>query len=447
MLNKSFSVNTYNKIKDFKKIISVDSDKSISIRSLLIASISHNISEIHNILESEDVFSTIKCLKKLGIVIKRVKPKNYLVHGKGLGSFFIKKNSVLDCGNSGTLARLLIGILATTPNIETVIKGDKSLNNRNMSKIIELMKLFGADFLPKKRVNFPLKLISSNMPVGIKYEAGVSAQLKSSVMLAALNSYGETHILEKSKSRNHTENILLKNSNVIRVKNNIIKISGKGTLNSINITVPADPSSAAFFVALTLLKENSFLKIKGVMLNPRRVGFYKLLKKSGAKIIFKNIKKKNNEVTGDVLIYSSKLKPIKASAKYYASTTDEYPILFIIAALTEGISEFSGIENLVNKESNRILEMKKILTQVGVKCIHTKNKMKILGLNKNNFNKENIKVKNLGDHRICMSAMILSQLTGIKTQIAGFETVNTSSPTFLKTIKLLGGKFEIKKAS
>jgi 3-phosphoshikimate 1-carboxyvinyltransferase len=446
MLNKSFSVNTYNKIKDFKKIISVDSDKSISIRSLLIASISHNISEIHNILESEDVFSTIKCLKKLGIVIKRVKPKNYLVHGKGLGSFFIKKNSVLDCGNSGTLARLLIGILATTPNIETVIKGDKSLNNRNMSKIIELMKLFGADFLPKKRVNFPLKLISSNMPVGIKYEAGVSAQLKSSVMLAALNSYGETHILEKSKSRNHTENILLKNSNVIRVKNNIIKISGKGTLNSINITVPADPSSAAFFVALTLLKENSFLKIKGVMLNPRRVGFYKLLKKSGAKIIFKNIKKKNNEVTGDVLIYSSKLKPIKASAKYYAST-DEYPILFIIAALTEGISEFSGIENLVNKESNRILEMKKILTQVGVKCIHTKNKMKILGLNKNNFNKENIKVKNLGDHRICMSAMILSQLTGIKTQIAGFETVNTSSPTFLKTIKLLGGKFEIKKAS
>ena len=383
----------------------------------------------------------------MGIVIKRVKPKNYLVHGKGLGSFFIKKNSVLDCGNSGTLARLLIGILATTPNIETVIKGDKSLNNRNMSKIIELMKLFGADFLPKKRVNFPLKLISSNMPVGIKYEAGVSAQLKSSVMLAALNSYGETHILEKSKSRNHTENILLKNSNVIRVKNNIIKISGKGTLNSINITVPADPSSAAFFVALTLLKENSFLKIKGVMLNPRRVGFYKLLKKSGAKIIFKNIKKKNNEVTGDVLIYSSKLKPIKASAKYYASTTDEYPILFIIAALTEGISEFSGIENLVNKESNRILEMKKILTQVGVKCIHTKNKMKILGLNKNNFNKENIKVKNLGDHRICMSAMILSQLTGIKTQIAGFETVNTSSPTFLKTIKLLGGKFEIKKAS
>ena len=152
-------------------------------------------------------------------------------------------------------------------------------------------------------------------------------------------------------------------------------------------------------------------------------------------------------MTGDVLIYSSKLKPIKASAKYYASTTDEYPILFIIAALTEGISEFSGIENLVNKESNRILEMKKILTQVGVKCIHTKNKMKILGLNKNNFNKENIKVKNLGDHRICMSAMILSQLTGIKTQIAGFETVNTSSPTFLKTIKLLGGKFEIKKAS
>ena len=447
MSNKSFSVNTCNKIKNFKKTISVDSDKSISIRSLLIASISHNISEIYNILESEDVFSTIKCLKKLGIKIKRVKPGNFLVHGKGLGSFFIKKNKSLDCGNSGTLARLLIGILATTPNIEVVIKGDKSLSKRNMSKIIKLMKLFGADFLPKKKVNLPLKLISSNMPVGIKYEAGVSAQLKSSVMLAALNSYGETCIVEKNESRNHTENILLKYSNVIKIKKNIIKISGKGNLNSINVNVPADPSSAAFFVALTILKENSFLKIKGVMLNPRRTGFYKLLKKSGAKIIFKNIKKKNNEIIGDVLVSSSNLKPVNASSKYYASTTDEYPILFVIAALTKGTSVFSGIENLANKESNRILEMKKILTQVGVKCIHTKNKMKIFGLSKNNFYKKNIIVKNLGDHRICMSAMVLSQLTGINTQIENFETVNTSSPSFLKIIKLLGGKFEIKKVS
>ena len=151
MLNKSFHVNTKDKIENFSKNINVDSDKSISIRSFLISAISHNVSEVKNILESEDVFSTINCLKKLGIRIKKIKAKHYLIYGKGLGSFAIKKNKVIDCGNSGTLARLLIGILATTPNIEVYIKGDKSLNKRNMSKLIMLMKLFGADFLPKKK--------------------------------------------------------------------------------------------------------------------------------------------------------------------------------------------------------------------------------------------------------------------------------------------------------
>ena len=452
MLKKSFSVNTSNQIKPYSKTISIDSDKSISIRSFLIGAISHGISEVKNILESEDIYSCINCLRKLGVKIKKIKPKHYLVYGKGLGSFYAKKNTILDCGNSGTTARLLVGLLSTNPEIQVKIKGDNSLNKRNMGKLINLMSEFGTTFLPKNKLNFPLTLISSEIPIGIKYKAGVSAQLKSAVMLAGLNANGVTNITEEKKSRNHTENLLLKTSKILKIKKNkkkqnLIKVYGKKYLDALKINVGGDPSSAAFFTALTLLTPNANLKIKHVGLNPRRTGFYKLLKKYGAKIKFKNIKKINHELVGDIYIKSSKLKPIKASPVYYVSATDEYPILFIIAALTKGKSIFRGIEDLANKESNRIEEMKKILIQIGVKCKSNKNEMEIFGNSQIKKNNTKIKIPNLGDHRICMSAMFLSLVTGLKAEIKNFETVKTSSPSFLEIIKSLGGKFEIKKTS
>jgi len=452
MLNKSFTVNTSNKIKPYNKTIKIDSDKSISIRSFLIGAISHNISEVKNVLESDDVFSCISCLKKLGVKIDRIKAKQYLIYGKGLGSFFANKNTVLDCGNSGTTARLLVGLLSTNPEIQVKIKGDHSLNKRSMAKLIELMSDFGATFLPKNKTTFPLTLISSEIPIGTEYKAGVSAQLKSAVMLAGLNANGVTNIIEKKESRNHTENMLLQSPKVLKIKKNKknknhIKIYGKGCLDPLKINVGGDPSSAAFFTALTLLTKNSYLKIKYVGLNPRRVGFYNLLKKHGAKIKFKNVKKINQELVGDIYVQSSKLKAIKANPNYYVSTTDEYPILFVVAALTQGMSVFKGIEDLANKESNRIEEVRKILNQIGIKCKSSKNKMKIFGTSKIKNTNTTIKVPNLGDHRICMSTIILSLVTGIKAEIKNFETVRTSSPSFLEIIKSLGGKFEIKKKS
>ena len=218
------------------------------------------------------------------------------------------------------------------------------------------------------------------MPVCINYKAGVSAQLKSAVMLAGLNSFGTTEIIEVKKSRDHTENMLIENSKAIRVKKSkqkLIKIFGKENLNPINIVVPGDPSSAAFFTALTLLNENSKLKIRNVGLNPTRIGFYELLKKHGAKIKFKNIKNNNNEIYGDIHVQSSKIKPIKATKDFYVKTTDEYPILSVIAALTKGTSTFKGIGDLVNKESDRIKEMQKVLKQIGIKTRSTKNEIKI----------------------------------------------------------------------
>ena len=181
---------------------------------------------------------------------------------KRFRSFYVKKNTSINFGNSGTLARLIIGILSTTPNIHIKISGDHSLNKRNMKELIKLMSKFGATFLPRNKFTFPLKLISSKFPVGINYVAGVSAQLKSAVILSGLNSYGETIIKEKIFSRDHTENILKKNTNSIKIKKNknkIIKIIGK-KFKKININVSGDPSSAAFFTSLTLLNPNSSIK-------------------------------------------------------------------------------------------------------------------------------------------------------------------------------------------
>ena len=447
-MSSSFSLIVNKRINSFNKTIVVDPDKSISIRSFLIGAISHNISKAKNVLESEDVISTIRCLKKLGVKIVKKKSKNYLVYGKGLASLSAKKNLVLNFGNSGTLARLLIGILSTTPKIDVKIEGDRSLNKRNMKKLIELMSKYGAFFFPKNKTTLPLKLVSSEMPIGIKYLAGNSAQLKSAVIFAGLNSYGITQIEEKKKSRDHTENMLAHNSQSIKInnkKNKIIKVFGRKHLNPIDVDIPGDPSSAAFFSALTLLNKNSTLKIKNVGLNATRVGFYKLLKKHGAKILFKNIKKNKFDIKGDILVKSSKVRPIKASEKYYVNATDEYPIMFVIAALLKGVSIFRGIGELSNKESNRIKEMQKILKQVGVKSIATKNELKIFGKGMLDATNKKIYVSNLGDHRICMSAFILSVLTGARAQIKSFETVYTSSPSYLKIMKKLGAKFEKKK--
>ena len=446
MPTKSFNLLVKNIILPFKKKIKVDSDKSISIRSFLLGSISQNITSVKNALESEDVLSTINCLKQLGVKIIKKKTGEYLVYGKGLGSMVAKKNAILNFGNSGTLARLLIGILSSTPNIQIKIKGDSSLNKRSMKKLINLMSKFGASFLPKAKFNFPLKMISSEMPIGFTYKAGVSAQLKSAVILAGLNSYGDTKVVEIKKSRDHTENMLLKNTNTIKITNGkkkIIQILGKKYLNNMQIKVPGDPSSAAFIVALTLLNKDSFIKIKNVGLNETRIGFYQLLKNHGAKIKFSNLTKKNNERYGDIIVKTSKLKPIKASSEYYVKSTDEYPILFIIASLIEGTSIFKGINDLANKESNRISEMQKILKQIGIKSTFSNDELKIFGKGMVVESNRKITVPNLGDHRICMSAFILAILTGAFVKIKNFDTVYTSSPSFLKIMKSLGVKFEI----
>ena len=448
MSPKSFNLLLKSKIPNFKKTIEVDADKSLSIRSFIIGSICQGVSKILNVLESDDVKFTILACKKLGVKIIREKPGEYKIFGKGLGSLAIKKNSELNFSNSGTASRLLLGALSTTPNIFVRIKGDRSLNRRNMKKLIDLLSKFGATFLPKGKHKFPLRMISSKMPIGIEYKAGISAQLKSAAILAGLNCYGNTKIEEQISSRNHTENILCKNKQAIQIQKKnkkLITVFGKNYLRPINLKIGGDPSSAAFFTALTLLNNKSYLKIKNVGLNITRTGFFKILKEQNANIKFLNLKKENSELRGDIIIRSCKLKPMNTQTNIYSQTTDEYLILFVLAALTKGVSTFRGIADLANKESSRAHEMKKILSQIGVKSELTRDEMKVYGKGIIDASDKKIIVENLGDHRIAMCAFILSIVTNAKAKIKNFETVYTSSPSFLKIMKSLGAKFEIEK--
>ena len=265
--------------------------------------------------------------------------------------------------------------------------------------------------------------------------------------MSALSTPGKTTIEENKISRNHTELFLKKINADIKVKKNkkgnLISLKGQKNLYGFDYIVSSDPSSAAFLIALTLLTPKSKLVIHNVLCNNTRIFFLNILKKINANIKIKNLRKVSGELVGTIIASSSKLKPINVS-KDIGKFVDELPILFIIAALTKGVSKFKNIGDLKHKESNRLLESKKILIQIGIKCKTTKDSMTIYGKNRIQTKKKSILTETKGDHRICMSSVILSLITGINTKIKNFETVNTSFPGFISLIKSLGGKIDIK---
>ena len=439
-----------NKIYKFNKVIKIPPDKSTSLRALILASQCIGISRIKNLLESEDVLDCIRALKKLGVKIIK-KNSIYFVYGNGLNSFKIgKKITKIFVGNSGTTARLLSGLLSTYPN-KFYLYGDQSMNKRDMVRVIEPLKKIGCSFYPAKKKTLPLILEGTTMPLAQHHiESKGSAQVKSLILLSALSTCGTTSVEERKISRNHTEIFLKKINayiNIKKLKNkNLISLKGKKNLHAFNYDVSADPSSMAFIVALTLLVSGSKTIIHNVLCNPTRIAFLKILKqKMKANIKIKNVKKIHGELIGSIIIKSSNLKSLNCPKEIIPSIIDELPILFVIASLTKGVSKFKSINEATKKESNRIEEMKKLLTKAGIKCKSTSDTMTIYGVSNINYNKKTIVTKTKGDHRICMSAAILALATGIKMKIKNFETVNTSFPNFIGLIKNLGGKIEIKK--
>ena len=446
-MKKKFSVSVNKKIEKFNKKIKIPGDKSCSIRAVLLASQCIGISKIKNLLESEDVLNCINALK-ISLGVKIIKKNNiYQVYGNGLNSFKVKKKiTKIYVGNSGTFARLLFGLLSTCSR-KFYLYGDQSINKRDFTRVTQPLEKIGAFFYPRNKKTLPLIIEGTNMPLAQKHiENRGSAQVKGLILMSALSTPGITTIEEKKISRNHTELFLKKINADIKVrklkKGNLISLEGQKNLYSFNYTVSSDPSSAAFLIALTLLTPKSKLVIHNVLCNDTRIFFLKILKNVNANIKINNLRKISGELIGSITVSSSKLRPIIIS-KDIGKFIDELPILFIIAALTKGISKFKNVGDLKNKESNRLLECKKILIQAGIKCKITKDSMVIYGKDKIENQNKLILTKTKGDHRICMSSVILSLVTGIRTKIENFETVNTSFPGFIPLIKNLGGNIVI----
>jgi len=431
------------RIAPFNKKIKIDGDKSLSIRWVLLASQATGKSKGYNLLMSEDVIAALDTISKLGIKFKL--HKDYCeIYGNGINGFKYKKNLTINARNSGTLSRLILGLLIKAP-LKIKLIGDKSLSKRDFSRVTIPLKKFGAKFYYKTKDKLPLSILGSKYTKGIKYlENKGSAQCKSCVMFAALNSTGTTSIKAK-KSRNHSELLFkyLKVPTKIKKskKYDFIDILKPKKIKPFNYQIPGDISSSAFFMVLTTLSNKSKLLIKNVNINPSRAGVVKILKKMGAKILLTNQKKYRGEKIADILIKSSNnLKAINCPPELNSSAIDEFLIIFLAAARAKGISYFKNISELNQKESRRLDLGSKILNMMGIKTKLTKDSIKIYGQPNLEIKKEIIIKNYLKDHRIFMMSTIAALTCGGKWKIHDRDSINTSFPSFLKIIKKLNNK-------
>ena len=429
------------KINNFnKKIIEVSGDKSLSIRWVLLASLAKGKSRSFNLLDSEDVKASINAIKKLGIKVK-IKKNFCEINGKGLNGYNYKKGTVINAENSGTLGRLILGLLINT-NTEIKIIGDRSLSIRDFKRVSDPLKKFGAKFKLTRSKNLPLKIMGSKNLKPIRYyENKGSAQCKSSVIFAALRTAGTT-IIKAKKSRNHTELLCkyLKLPISISERKNydLIKIKKAKKIKPFNYNIPSDISSAAFFIVLTCLTNNSSLTIKNVNINPSRIGIIIILKKMGAKIVFKNKKFYKGELVADIFVRSTKnLKSINCPVRYNSSSIDEFLLIFLVAAKAKGVSFFRNLGELNQKESPRLKWGSKILNLMGIKNDLTSSSIKIFGNPRISIEKKIIIKDYLRDHRIFMSSVVAALSFGGEWHIHNKNSINTSFPNFLKILKNL----------
>jgi len=417
--------------------VTIPGDKSISHRSIIIPSISKGICKVSNILKSEDVLHTLNAFKSMGVKIEEV-GNDIIIHGNGLESL-IKPSKEIYLGNSGTSARLLTGLLASQ-NFETILTGDESLSSRPMKRITHPLSLMNANIsttdgkLPVLIKGNELKPNDINITIP-------SAQIKSGLLLAAINTKGRTTIIESGITRDHTE-IMLESfgANINISKKNgekKITIDGKKELVSKDISVPSDLSSGAFFIVAALINKNSRIKIKNLNINPTRNGILIALQKMGANINIYNEKLVNNEIVSDIEVSSSKLKGCELDEDFAKLMIDEYPILSIAASFAESPSIFRGLSELKVKESNRLELIKLNLLRCGVDCKVTNDDLLIFP--KKNYSIMNNDIETNYDHRIAMAFTIMATKIG-KLKINQSNSINTSFPSFISEFIKIGGK-------
>ena len=426
-----------------KGVVRLPGDKSISHRALILSALAKGNSRIKGLLEAEDVLNTIGALRLLGVICDK-KGQDWVIKGHGLGAFRAPEGA-LDFGNSGTGARLMIGALATQP-IEVSLTGDESLKKRPMGRILKPLLEMGAKVFPKDAAALPLTLTGTAEPVAITYRLPVaSAQVKSALLLAGLNVPGETCVIEETPTRDHTERLLAQFG--VPVKKETLPggevaltIKGFRELKAADIAIPGDFSAAAFVLAATLIVPGSQLEIKGVGLNPLRTGLLDVLGQMGADIRV-NVKDSNNgEPFGDLEVSASDLKAAKTGPEIAPSMIDEFPALFVLAALADGVSSFRGLAELRLKESDRLRQMAKGLEACGVEVKEFDDGLAISG--RTGKVPGGAVIDASGDHRVAMAFAVLGLRADKPVTIKGTESISTSFPGFAKLMHRLGANIE-----
>ncbi len=424
--------------------ITVPGDKSISHRVLIFGSCANGLTTIENLLQGEDILSTLNALKALGIKI--LKKNNFWeIYGNGLGGLRTPEN-MLNLGNSGTGVRLLIGLVSGS-NIEATFTGDNSLLQRPMKRIIFPLEKTGCQFI-SDQYKLPITVKGSQIPLPIEFKSKLSsAQVKSAILINGLTSTGKTIYTEKIKSRDHTEKILNFMGAEIKTKtlsdgSNQIILNGLPNLQPKHFNVPNDPSSAAFPAAVALLIPKSNLLIKNVCVNNLRIGFYKSLIQMGADIRFLNKKIICGENVADIRIKYSRLKGITIPKNRVPSMIDEYPIFSVVACFANGTTVMNGIEDLRNKESDRVREIVMNLKKFDIDIKSTKDAIIIKGNKKPNLDK-NVTIDSKLDHRIAMTFLCLGLLCRKGVHVKNAETINTSFPNFCETMTSIGANFSM----
>lgn len=422
----------------------VPGDKSISHRALILGALAVGETRISGLLEAEDVLNTAEAMRAFGAATVRVGAGAWHVHGVGVGGL-AEPSAALDFGNSGTSARLVMGMMATTP-VTAVFTGDASLCRRPMGRVLEPLALFGAEATAREGGLMPLALRGACDPVPVEHHVAVaSAQVKSALLLAALNAPGRSRISQGVLTRDHTEKMLAAFGVDIGVEplpggGEAVTVMGEAELRPAQVDVPRDPSSAAFPLMAALLVRGSEVSLPSILLNPRRIGLLYALREMGARVEVAHRRQSGSEEIGDLTVHASALKGIEVPAELAPSMIDEYPILAIAAAFAEGKTAMRGLEELRVKESDRLAAMAAGLRAIGVTVEELPDGLVIEG--RGGDVPGGATVATHMDHRIAMSFLVAGLAARAPVTVDDTAMIATSFPEFEHLMGGLGAQFE-----
>lgn len=432
---------TSRKAGALKGVAEVPGDKSISHRSLILGALSVGETKISGLLEGQDVLDTGRAMQAFGAEVTNLGSGNWSVHGVGVGGF-AEPEDVIDCGNAGTGVRLIMGAMATTP-ITTTFTGDGSLRKRPMGRITDPLSLFGAASYGRNGGRLPMTIVGAKDPVPVKYTLPMaSAQVKSAVLLAGLNTMGQTVVIEPEATRDHTERMLKGFGAQLSVEDTpegrVITLTGQPELKPQTIAVPRDPSSAAFPVCAALITEGSDVLVPNIGLNPTRSGLFTTLIEMGADLTYEDEREEGGEPVADLRAkFSPNMKGIEVDPARAASMIDEYPILSIVAANAEGSTIMREVKELRVKESDRIHAMATGLRANGIEVEDGEDWWIVHGKGAGGMPGGATCETHL-DHRIAMSFMIAGLASVKPVSIDDASPIVTSFPIFEPLMKELG---------